>query len=146
MLHYRYKTRTRPNQAGLEWVLCGSANFALQGMDLKPKDLDITIEHKDLEKVKELFSKYDPSETRDLKNKEGQEFTFYVDGVEVQICGDYEHGTYYKAKQNKNNIKKYRLDGVEISLLKLEAELECYTQLGRTEKAKLIQEFLKQKE
>jgi hypothetical protein len=32
----------------IKWVLAGSTNMALQGMDTNPKDLDIIVRFKDL--------------------------------------------------------------------------------------------------
>lgn len=127
---------------GIRWVLGGSANFALQGMDFKPRYLDIIIAYKDLEKVKDLFSEYSFSEVKEIKNREGVEFRFDVDGAEVQICADYEHGIYYKQMKDENIIK-IKINNMEIPVLKIESELRCYEHIGnKEEKIKKIKEFI----
>ena len=128
------------NESSVKWMLCGTTNYVLQGIDVHPNDIDISISHKDLEKIRKIFSEYNQSEINDLSNGEGQEFKFDVDGVEVQICADYEHGFYYK---QSNKIKILNIDDIKIPALKLEAEIECCEHLKRPEKVKMLKEFLK---
>ncbi len=81
------------NESGIRWVLCGSTNFALQGMDVRPSDVDISVAHEDLRRViGGVFPEYDFSDVRGLPSGEGEDAIFCVDGVKIPICGDYEHG------------------------------------------------------
>jgi len=133
------------NESGVDWVICGSTNFYLQGMDVSPRDIDVCIKHGDFSRVLELFSDFEFSEATDLSNGEGQERRFYINDVEVQICADYDFGFYYRQMSDPQNIVKLDFEGVEIPGLKLESELLCYKHLGRADKADKIVEFIKNK-
>ncbi|MEK6822703.1 MAG: hypothetical protein AABY13_02650, partial [Nanoarchaeota archaeon] len=72
------------------WVLVGSTNLQLQGMHVAPRDLDIVIQHKDLEKVRELFSEYSPSDVQELKTLSGErawDVHTTIKGIECQFFG-----------------------------------------------------------
>jgi len=49
------------DNANILWMLIGSTNLSLQGLDILPRDLDITITHKQIKKAREIFSEYNCS-------------------------------------------------------------------------------------
>ncbi len=128
--------------SGTRGILCGSSNFALQGMNVDPNDIDVSVAHRDLEKVCDLFSEYGPSKVGGLSSGEGQEFKIHVGGVEVQISGDYEGGFYYKQAHESGKVVTLRIESIEIPAFTLAAEAECYEHLGRVEKAEKIRRFI----
>lgn len=51
----------------INWALVGSTNMQLQGMNVQPHDLDVVVQLKDLEKMREIFSDYTVSAVKKLK-------------------------------------------------------------------------------
>lgn len=131
----------------IKWALVGSTNLQLQGMQVTPHDLDIVIQHKDLEKVSNLFSDYSASPVSQFPTKSGEpawEVKAIINGVNVQFFGGDEIDIYV-SKLLANKILKVKLDDIEIPCFNLQAESQAYVETNREEKAKLIQEFLKTK-
>lgn len=129
------------NSLGVEWSLVGSVNLLLQGMNVRPRDLDITISYRDFGKIKEFFSDFD-FKIRDLSNGEAQEILFSMDGFDIQICADYEHGIYYKKRCEEGSTKLIDVGGITVPVFTLESESECYRLTGRQEKVNKIREFI----
>lgn len=136
--------RKRLDDGRIKWVLAGSANLKLQGMETEPRDLDVVIQHKDLEKVSNTFSDYSASVVKEFKTLLGKpawEVKATINGVEVQFFGGDEKDVYV-SKLLANLITHISLDGAEIPCFTLEAEAQAYAETGREHKASLIQEYL----
>lgn len=130
------------NEAGADWALIGSANLALQGMDVAPGDIDILVNFSEKEKIESIFSEEEKISDSKLKNGEGEELTYLIGGVEIQFCFEYAHG-FYADFLEKEEFEKIVLKSVEIPCNRLEDEIRAYEHLGKKEKAEKIREFLK---
>lgn len=132
------------NDNKIKWALIGSTNMQLQGMNVNPYDLDIVVQLKDLEKMREIFSDYNPSTIKELKlltNEPVLELKINIGNVEVQILGEKDTGNYV-SKLLANKLTKIKIDKIEIPCFTLEAEAQTYAKTNREHKAHLIQEFL----
>lgn len=132
------------NENKIKWALIGSTNMQLQGMDINPRDLDIVVQLKDLEKMREIFSEYDASAVKELKpltDEPGWEVKLDVGNVEVHILGERDTGEYV-SKLLANKLTRIKIDDIEIPCFTLEAEAQTYAETNREYKARLIQEFL----
>lgn len=128
----------------IKWALVGSTNMKLQGMETEPRDLDIVMQHEDLEKVSKIFSDYSASavmELESLTDKPAWEVNVKINGAEVQFIAGEERDVYV-SKLLANQITYIKLDYVEIPCFTLEAESQAYKETNREHKAHLIQEFL----
>ncbi len=128
----------------IKWVLVGSTNMQLQGMQIEPRDLDITIQHKDMEKVSRLFSDYSASPVKEFETLSGEsawEVKAIISNVEVQFFGGSETDTYV-SKLLSGRTVSVKLDDIEVPCFTLEAESQAYRETNREHKADLIQEFL----
>lgn len=132
------------NEAQLKWALIGSANLALQGMDMVPNDIDILIGIQDKDKITNLFAKEKLIRSLVLENKEAEEMFYLIDGNEVQFCFEYAHG-FYADFLEKEKFEIVELGSQKIPCLNLEDEARGYEYLGRKEKAERIREFLRSK-
>lgn len=124
----------------ISWMLIGSCNLAMQGMDLTPRDIDICVNLKDFDKVKELFSSYDKFEFEQSPSKFGGilfKINFFMDNLEVEFMGEENQSIYSEFLINKDFIKKESL-----YLNKLENEYNAYVKMNRIEKATKIREYL----
>ena len=125
----------------IKYIVVGSTNLALQGMDKTPNDIDIITEFKNLEKIKEIFKS---SEIKKLTSPSGVfywETNFKLNDIEISFMGEKSNGN-YTPKLLNNKIKSIKLDFFEIPCLTLEAESQAYSETHREEKAKLIRDFL----
>jgi len=136
---------SRLDDSGIMYCLAGSVNMQLQGIQVEPHDLDVVIQHKDLERVRTIFSDYSASSVRKLKNtlseKPAWEVEVYISGVKVQFFGGDEDDI-YAAKMIAGMTTKFSIDDIKVPCLTLEAEMKSYLETNREHKAKIIKDFL----
>lgn len=137
--------RMRDNN--ITWAVIGSGALALQGMDIKPNDLDISVNVRDLKKIHELFADHCATEVKEietLSGKQAWDVLATIEGIETQFCGEEE--TDDKAiwfnRVAAGLINTIDIDGVRIPCISLPAAIEAYKELHRLQKAELIQVFL----
>jgi len=137
--------RKRLNQKNIRWILVGSTNLAIQGMNITPKDLDILVQYSDLEIIKSLFSDYNTSDIKKLKplvaGQDAWEVKSIIKNVEVQFFSE-RTGEYIR-RLVANKIVKLKLNALEIPCFSLEDEAETYAKTNRKNKADLIENFLR---
>jgi len=129
----------------ISWALIGSTNMQLQGMNVNPRDLDIVVQLKDLEKMKNIFSGYLASEIRKLEPmtiEPAWEVKLDIDEVEVQILGELDTGEYVSKLLAKRLIH-ISLGDIQVPCFTLDAEAQTYAETKREHKANLIRDFLK---
>ena len=129
------------NKNNIQFFVIGSTNFALQGMEVSPHDLDILINYNDLVKVSEVFKDNKIKAVSKLKDKSGEGIEYDINGVEVQFVGENEKGFYDRG----DRLVIVKIDSTEIPCYSLEKEAEVYKKLGRPRKAEIIRKFLENK-
>jgi predicted nucleotidyltransferase len=128
----------------IKWALVGSTNMQLQEMHVEPRDLDIVIQHRDLEKISKIFFDYSASPVKEIETLSGKpawEVKAIIGNVEIQFFGGDENDVYV-SKLLSGRTVLVKLDGIEIPCFTLEAESQAYMETNREHKAHLIQEFL----
>ncbi len=138
----------------LNWSFIGSTNCTLQGMNLSPKDLDLVVRLKDLEKIQVIFKDYNPSNVEKLfPDPKDQAWNakllkhpawnvhFSINGVEVQILGGPDDGDYV-SKLIDNRIIQIPFEEIKVPCFTLQTEIECYEETYRQDKADRIKRFL----
>jgi hypothetical protein len=133
----------------ISWVVTGSLNFALHGLQVEIHDIDIQTDKKGAYKIEQLLSEF---MTRRIRYRSSKNIRSYfgvltLDNIRVEIMGDIQKklkNDSWEKPVNVNNYKEIiKLESMEIPVLSLEYEHEAYRQLGRIEKAKLIKKYLK---
>lgn len=140
-----YVINKKMKEADIRWAVIGSANMALQGMEIMPRDLDIVATFDDLQKIKKLFSQYNASDILKLPTMTGEpawEIKTEIEGVVVQFLGEKENGQYV-SKLLIGRIMIVPVDNIVVPCLTLQAEARAYAETNRPAKAKLIKDFLK---
>lgn len=129
------------------WALTGSTSFAIQGIDVVPKDIDIQTDKEGAYRIEELFSEY---VVERVKFKESELIRSHfgklvIDGIDVEIMGDIQK----KVDGNWEppvNLPQYILfvdfQGLKLPVLSLEYEAEAYRKLQRYDKARMLNEFI----
>lgn len=137
----------RMEDNGIAWAVIGSGALALQGMDVAPNDLDISVSVRDLEKIREIFSDYSSTEVKEIKTLSGKpawDVLAAIEGIETQFCGETDIGAeaiwFNRVAMDLTN--DVEVDGVRVSCISLPAALEAYKELHRPQKVELIQAFL----
>jgi len=124
----------------IRWTLIGSTSRQLQGMDVSPNDIDISVHVDDLEKIREIFKEYNPPEVKELKTttkERAWHVKFFLNDFEIEFLGEESNGLFLK------KILDGRTSVVEgVPCMNLDAAAECLEATNREEKAKKIRKWL----
>lgn len=136
----------------VKWVLVGSTNLVIQGINIEANDIDVLTDKEDAIKVGELLKEF---EIKPVKFGEKYIFRSYnglfaINGIEVEVMGELEElidGEWISSYVDEfDNIVIFEFDNFEIPLASLEDELEDYKKMNRKKdqiKIKKIEEKLK---
>jgi len=133
------------------WAFTGTTNFALQGMDISPNDIDIQTDASGAYKIEELLSEFltkkvQFSSTQTIRSHFGK---LNIIGVKVEIIGDIQKNVNGKWEETINlcdYISSVDLRAMKLPVISLEYEAEAYEKLQRFGRAKELREFLKMTE
>lgn len=134
----------------VNWVLIGSLNLFLQGVDVEFHDIDILTDKKGVSRINKIFRDYviQPvifSETEVFKSFRG---IFKINDYLVDIVTDLQ----FRPSKNSKWFRSTGLSRIEILKYKdlllpvtsLKEEYQAYINMGRSEKAKTIKDKLKE--
>jgi len=135
---------------GVRWTLIGSANLAVHGIEINPKDIDVLTDSKEITKIKSVLKEY---EKKLFSYGEKGLFKSYlaeykINKIKVEIMADFEvkrKNKWISLSDRLNNLNIIKLNGVEIPVSSLDEQLKGYKKLGRDKdklKIKLIEDFL----
>ena len=158
--HERYKTLKDLSQTfkkdNVHWALSCSASLFLQGIQDEFNDLDILIDMKDVEKVKDAIKKIGGN-LIETKQKEGFKSPYYQEafynGIHLDLIGDITLTTFnteYKYPVSKEEIININLDdSIHVPVCPIEANLLLYGMMigwdeHRKYKTKLCYDYLKE--
>jgi hypothetical protein len=140
------KIYARLEGSGINWALTGSLSFALQGIPVRPRDIDIQTDKAGAYKIEKLFSNFVVSRVtfssgRKIRSHFGK---LVIDGIEVEIMGGVQK--HVDGWENPIDPSKYKrfidIEGMKIPVLSLEYEYEAYLKLGRIERAEMLRRRL----
>ena len=127
------------------YAIITSTNLALQGIDVKPNDIDIIVNLNDLIKISDIFSDYLISSVKQLQTTTKElawDVKLKMYDVDVQFIGEQKNGIYL-SELIKKNLIFIDVDNIKIPCLTFEAEIRAYKKTNREHKAKMIEDFLK---
>lgn len=131
----------------LRWMIVGSMNLALQGMPLKPNDIDIRTNEEGAYAIEKHLNEFVVksvcySSTDKIRSHLGE---LNIKGIKVEIMGDLETksstGTWV-GKEATDQPIIIDVEYMKIGVLSLEHERQSYMNLGRMERARQIEEWL----
>ncbi|HEU5141113.1 MAG TPA: hypothetical protein VFT51_14150 [Bacillales bacterium] len=132
----------------IRWALTGSMAFAIQGIPLRPNDIDIQTDRNGAFAIEELFK---PNMTRPVRFSEARRIRsyfgeFYLNDVKVEIMGDI---------QKRQNVEKWEAPislpeiivevpyhGLNVPVLPLDYEIQSYRNMGRQKRADQLEMWL----
>lgn len=136
------------NVSDVNWVLTGSASFALQGVPTRVHDIDIQTDEVGAHKIERLFSEFivrkvNLSSTEAIRSHFG---ILMIDGVRVEIMGDIrkrsENGEWEQPVDLQRHKQFVDVEDMHIPVLSLEYEYQAYLKMGREEKAELLRQWI----
>jgi hypothetical protein len=138
------------NKKNINWAVGGSLLLYFYDILEKPKDIDIIIAPEDKEAVFQILkSNAEELPTKEVSNyKTGVFGKFNVDGVEVDIIGDFYikvSDGYYLHPFSPKDLKIVEINNQKIYLDSLENWLNTYEAMGDPKKrVELIKQFLEE--
>ncbi len=135
----------------IEWVITGSLGMALQGMPLEVHDIDLQTDEVGARHMERLFLDH---VTRPVKMVEHERIrsllgALLLDGVQVEIIGDIQKrlpdGTWEPPVRVVDFKVWVDAAGMRLPVLSLEHEYEAYLLMGRTERARLILDWIQRR-
>lgn len=125
------------SNADFAWRVDGSANLAIQGIELPVNDLDITTDEEGIMLFKEALGKYIVDDFFN-KQKNCKSLVCDINGFRVEINSFNDQ----RSMTDKNKTVLWK--GLFVPILPLEYARIFYQQINRPEKVKIINSFLAQ--
>jgi hypothetical protein len=138
------------NAQGITWSLGASCFLYLKGIAPTFHDLDFMVAYPDVEKAEAVFAH------RGVKQPDHYDYSkfgtkvfaeYEVAGVDVDLMADFsiiKDGKEYKFPLEETSIvERYSLEGETIPFESLEIWRERYALMGRSEKVRMIESYLK---
>ena len=130
-----------------DWILVGSTNLILQGVDVPASDdIDVMCSAEDCDKIAELLTAAGVIVVKpqgySATEKYRSNFGVYdIDGVSVEIMGDFQYrlpdGAWSELKPMPD-YEIFEVDGMSLRVLALAKEHAEYVAGGRLDKAEAI--------
>lgn len=139
---------TRLQSTPINWALTGSTSFALQGMPVRPHDIDLQTDAAGAYQLEHLFAEFSVqkvafSAAGHIRSHFG---ALVIGGIRVEIMGDIQKQLPDGSWELPARLQDYRCfveaGEMRIPVLSLEYEYRAYLTLGRLEKAELIRQWL----
>ncbi|MBS3147505.1 hypothetical protein J4219_01325 [Candidatus Woesearchaeota archaeon] len=127
--------------AKLPYALVGSCNLALQGIEVTPNDVDISVHKDHLVYVRDIFKTHNPTEITEYKtttSKQAWGVKMTINNVPVEFVGENDDGLYYEHVKKKQYTRHYHANETPVNCLNLSLEEYNYRITNRPEKAALV--------
>lgn len=122
----------------IRWVLVGSVSLALQGVKIKPKDIDILTDKEGAFQIEKLFEKHKiqvfPVKLSHSKLFKSYFGKFKIKGVKFEVMGDLKEKVGNKWVSFSARLKSpkiVKLEGIKVPVSSLEEQLKSYSRLRR---------------
>jgi hypothetical protein len=132
----------------VNWAITASCGLALQGVPVRVRDIDLATDRSGAYRLAQLFAAEvtHPVQLSSVETVRSHYGAFALEGYTFEIIGDsqYRHADGgWDAPLDFTPHKHFvRVDGMSLPVLTLEFEVESYARLGRSEKVKLLAEWL----
>jgi hypothetical protein len=133
-------------KAEVKWVLGGSLSLALQGVEVKPADIDVLTDKEGAFKASAILKKY---EERKVEYSQTEKFASYfgvfkINDVKVEIMGDYKEKEEDRWVSLSHRLEKPRIvqiDDFEVLVSPLDDQLTSYQRSKRPKDIKKVEKI-----
>jgi hypothetical protein len=120
----------------IKWVLVGSSSLALQGVKVKPGDIDIMTDKEGAEKIGLVLKEFEvkPITYGKTERFESHLGEFKINGTKVEVMGEFKEKIKNKWVSLDNRLKENKLldiNGMKIPVSLLDEQLESYSSSER---------------
>jgi hypothetical protein len=132
----------------IDWVITGSLSFALQGLDVDVRDIDLQTDSTGAYEIARLLAEHISKPVRFLSSDRIRSHfgALEIEGIPVGIMGDMQKRGPDGSWEDPVDLECYKqwvnVDGMHVPVLSLEYEYRAYLQLGRTEQADMLRRWL----
>jgi len=135
----------------IKWVLVGSTSLALQGVKIKPKDIDILTNKEGAFEIGKLLEEYEvkPVEFKRAKIFESYFGQFEIENVKVEVMGNLKekkNNKWISLAKRLTSSKIIKIEKMQIPVSSLSEQFKSYERLGRKKdfiRVKKIKEILR---
>ncbi len=123
------------------WAIAGSTNLLLQGIKVKPRDIDLITTKQGAYKIEKILKDYKVEGIRFKESKKlaGYYGKFMIKNIPVEVIGEIRRKNLYLPYLKSRIFVE--VNRMKIPCLSLEAEARGYKFLGRRKKYNLIKSF-----
>ena len=130
----------------VRWVLAGSVSLALQGVDIRPNDIDILTDKEGAFEINRLLKDYEVKPIRFRCSRFFQSYfgEFEIEGVKVEVMGDLKElveGEWRSLSQRLSTSRIIEIEGIKLPVSPLEDQLRSYQALGRRKNSSKIRKI-----
>ncbi|MFH1774728.1 MAG: hypothetical protein ABH874_07215 [Methanobacteriota archaeon] len=137
----------------IKWVLVGSTSLALQGVKIKPKDIDILTNREGAYEVNKLLKEYEIKPIKFGKSNVFQSYLgeFRVNKIKVEVMGNLKEkigGKWESLSPRLKSPKIIKIEGMNLPVSPLKEQLKSYKFRGRKKdsiRVQRIKEALKRR-
>ena len=135
---------------GVNWVLTGSTSFALQGISLIPRDIDLQADADVVFEIEKRLAEFvtQPICFSGNEKVRSQLGRLLIDGIQVEIIGGIEKqlsdGAWETPPDIDANKRYFTLEDLRIPVLSLKDEDDAYRKMGRIERPDQIKDWMEQ--
>ena len=150
-LHALRTLYDRLNRPKIDWAITGSLGFALHGIPITVHDIDVQTDREGAYRIERLFADciVRPVSFHATERIRSHLGALRVDDIEVEIMGDIQKrltdGSWDESPDLAAHTERLLVEGMSVPVLTLEYEYEAYLQLGRSERAQLLRDWLDRK-
>jgi len=135
----------------IKWVLVGSLSLALQGVKIRPKDIDILTDKKGAFEINKILKEYQKKAVKFKKSKFFKSYfgEFNIGGVKVEIMGNLRekvNNRWFSFSKRLISPKIVKFGNISVPVSSLKDQLKSYERGNRKKDliyAKKIREALK---
>ena len=139
---------TKLSETNILWVIGGSLALKLIGLDVKPRDIDLFTNETGAYEIEKTLAEYlIKNVSLSMKDNIRSHYGILnVHGVEVEIIGHIEfkdeRNIWESGRKLEEVVDIFEYEGMKLPLMQIESQLKGYTKIKRTEKIKIIEEWL----
>ncbi len=127
----------------------GSLGLALRGILVEPHDIDLMTDRNGSYEIERILSEFVTDEVH-LRTSDKIQSHFgalEIDGIRIEIMGDFllrrSDGSWDDPPDIQVLRRIVRVEEMQVPVLSLEWECQCYSKLGRSDRVEAINELLK---
>jgi len=142
-----YEIKKRISDFPINWVIIGSVGTMLQGINIKPKDIDILTDIEGFDWFKDNFTNNVSKNFEYSTLEKSRSFfgSLEINGITIEIMAELENyfNNFWELHKGLTLKKNIELRDTKVPVLSLSYEQYICEQLEREKKANQIENFIK---